>query len=285
MSVKNITTAAFSTLAVLVFLLIVHTLAYRDGHNDIVILAILLAANTVVLVRVFIHRVLSPLKLITEGMERMGEKDFGGSLHIKTDDEFITIEGYCDKLSQRIQELEVQESELLRTIPDAVVELDRSGSIKYLNGSAVRLTGYGEAEVLGMPCTAFIPAELCSEFKEAFKTALDGKTVSSCGLPFILKGGRVNSFEWSVMPVWKSGEVTGCLFIGKDTEELVRLSDELGNARKEAEENSEKLKKTIKDLEEFALLAVRRELKMREIRERFQELKNAPHHHKKEVTH
>src|SRR3972149_2453495 len=52
-----------------------------------------------------------------------------------------------------------------------------------------------------------------------------------------------------------------------------RLIDELYSARAQAEETEKKLKKTIRDLEEFALLAVRRELKMQELRERFVEHK------------
>lgn len=52
-----------------------------------------------------------------------------------------------------------------------------------------------------------------------------------------------------------------------------RLIGELCSARAQAEETEKKLKKTISDLEEFSLLAIRRELKMQELRERFVELK------------
>src|SRR3989304_1336380 len=52
-----------------------------------------------------------------------------------------------------------------------------------------------------------------------------------------------------------------------------RLREGLPGGGAKAEETEKKLKKTISDLEEFALLAVRRELKMQELRERFVELK------------
>src|SRR3990172_1399571 len=51
---------------------------------------------------------------------------------------------------------------------------------------------------------------------------------------------------------------------GEDSEQQ-RLIDELYSARAQAEETEKKLKKTISDLEEFALLAVRRELHMQEL--------------------
>src|SRR3972149_8126664 len=58
-----------------------------------------------------------------------------------------------------------------------------------------------------------------------------------------------------------------------ENKEQQRLVDELCSARAQAEETEKKLKKTISDLEEFALLAGRREVKMQELRERFVELK------------
>ncbi|MBI5343924.1 MAG: hypothetical protein HZB83_01065 [Deltaproteobacteria bacterium] len=57
-------------------------------------------------------------------------------------------------------------------------------------------------------------------------------------------------------------------------EEIKRLNEELERARKEAADNSIRLRETLDEMEEFALLAVRREVKMREIRERFKKLKN-----------
>lgn len=60
---------------------------------------------------------------------------------------------------------------------------------------------------------------------------------------------------------------------GADADERKRLMNELISARAQAEETEKKLKKTISDLEEFALLAIRRELKMQELRERFVQIK------------
>jgi len=60
---------------------------------------------------------------------------------------------------------------------------------------------------------------------------------------------------------------------GADAGESKRLVVELACARAQAQETEKKLKKTISDLEEFALLAIRRELKMQELRERFVQLK------------
>lgn len=55
--------------------------------------------------------------------------------------------------------------------------------------------------------------------------------------------------------------------------EHARMAQELRAARRDAEETSRKLEKSIRELEEFALMALRRELKMREIREKFKQCK------------
>lgn len=59
---------------------------------------------------------------------------------------------------------------------------------------------------------------------------------------------------------------------GTLSDDIKKLLDELDSARAQAEETEKKLKRTISELEEFALLAIRRELKMQELRERFVEL-------------
>ena len=67
--------------------------------------------------------------------------------------------------------------------------------------------------------------------------------------------------------------LAGCCCIGRDIEERRKIMSELETARSHAEEATAKLKKTVNDLEEFSLLAVRRELKMQELREMFVRLK------------
>ncbi|MBI5344435.1 MAG: hypothetical protein HZB83_03715 [Deltaproteobacteria bacterium] len=78
-----------------------------------------------------------------------------------------------------------------------------------------------------------------------------------------------------LMPLVEAGRrVKDIPRMERDIEEIKRLKEELERARKEAENNSARLRETLDEMEEFALLAVRREVKMREIRERFKKLKN-----------
>ncbi|OGP18475.1 MAG: hypothetical protein A2Z79_04030 [Deltaproteobacteria bacterium GWA2_55_82] len=149
-------------------------------------------------------------------------------------------------------------------LPDPLLEIDRRGRILFANEAALKQTGYAAAEVVGKRLYDFTPA-LTKDLSVA-------RPCSILELPVRLKDGSDRFFEFSI--ALKDGDgASGYLCIGRDSDGRKRLLDELTSARTQAEETSRNLKKTVSDLEEFALLAVRREFKMQELRERFVQLK------------
>lgn len=149
-------------------------------------------------------------------------------------------------------------AEVLDALPDPVIEADSSGRIVFVNRAALIAMGCGPEEASARFAELLRAAE--ASLPEGGRVAFEA--------PLVMDDGSRRFFEFKSVQV---GKVT--LFIGRDSDEKKRLLDELGSARMQEVETATKLRRTISDLEEFALLAIRRELKMQEIRERFVRLK------------
>jgi PAS domain S-box-containing protein len=187
--------------------------------------------------------------------------------------EIESIKSYVLSAGALLDEYREQYRDLLMSIPDILLELDKSGSVLFVNRAALDIMGYSEDEVLGKPFTQIMETEWRPRWLHALSMLQDGEQAGNIDLKITLAGGGASFFEFNAVPIWKSGLVAGCCCVGRDIEERRKIITELEAARRHAEEASLKLKKTVNDLEEFSLLAVRRELKMQELREMFVRLK------------
>lgn len=187
--------------------------------------------------------------------------------------EIESIKSYVLSAGALLDEYREQHRNLLISIPDILLELDKSGSILFANKAAIDMTGYSEDEVLGKPFLELIETEWKPLWRNTLVRLQEGEAASNVDLKIVLASGASSFFEFNAVPLWKQGMVTGCCCIGRDIEERRKIITDLEDARRHAEEATAKLKKTVNDLEEFSLLAVRRELKMQELREMFVRLK------------
>ncbi len=161
---------------------------------------------------------------------------------------------------------------LLGITPAALMEIDSSGNIVPLNGPARRLTGHEENLTQGRPFAQFIPVENRAEIECLLNEIWQGNTVKNRELPFVRADGAVARLIMGGAPLLNDGKVMGILITAHDPGTTETLARELEDARREAGETTEQLKKTIREIEEFALLAVKREVKMQEIRERLKKI-------------
>lgn len=274
MSVRKLTNLCFGAIFFSISASI--ALSVTTGSNSAAALSALSLLMLAFCLRLISTRIFAPLKKIETAIADISRGDCkrGVSMGDLPEGEFSNIALGLGSLSSAINEFSTHHLDLLKNIPDAVIELDNEGKVLYMNEAAAALTGYEEDETAGMHYLEFMPEDEKEKASETFCRILKGQSVRNFELKLIRKDGRINYSEFNAVPVYKAGEITGCCCVGRDTDERRKIMDEVKKARKTAEENSKKLEKTVSDLEEFALLAVRRELKMQEIRERLVELKN-----------
>lgn len=191
----------------------------------------------------------------------------------KLPSEIESIKTYVLSASALLDEYREQHRDLLMNVPDILLEIDRNGHIMFVNRAAREITGYPEDDVLGRHFLDFIAEGSKERARDTLASLLEGKAINSVEIELILSTGAGCFFEFNAVPLWKDGAVAGCCCIGRDIDERRKIMTELDAARRHAEDASAKLKKTVNDLEEFSLLAVRRELKMQELREMFVRLK------------
>lgn len=233
-------------------------------------LSLLLLAAAAYLI---IKKALRPIDRTSEALERIEAGDYRGAAEIAPDGPFGALAGRLGRLMDSLDESAVRRGELLETMPDLVMDIDRAGNVAYFNEAAARLTGYAEEDVLERPFLGLLDKRSTDEAREAFERVLDGEPVKGLELTLTLKDGGARLFEFNAVPVRRAGAVAICRAVGRDMEGREGIVLELRKARAEAEESYEKLQQTVRDLEDFALIAVRREVKMQEIREMLHELR------------
>ncbi|MBI5237828.1 MAG: PAS domain S-box protein [Deltaproteobacteria bacterium] len=203
----------------------------------------------------------TPLKTVSTGAARA--YDDNGSLS-----------GWIQSLERRLTELENARRSIIESLPIAAFEVDETGKIIYSNNEAALRTGCAPDELNGLCLFDLAPDEGKEAVRQMLDDAFSKKPVRSAGAALMIKGG-ITLPEVFALPSVYAGEKPSCLVFSRNDGELKKTRDELESVRKESAEASERLKKTIRDLEEFALIAVRRELKMQEIREMFMRLRES----------
>ena len=238
---------------------------YKEG---LVVLSAISFVTLGFIFTVLTRRIIGPLSSITKGIEEIKKGDFNRQIEVGYPDELGRVGAAYNEMVASLRETIERKRDLIENLPVAIIESTKDGNIKYLNKIALAWSGYNKEEILGRRLTEFIPRENRGRIEEALKTVLGGVPVRELQTPVALKGG-VSRFEFNIAPIVEGKEVVGLRCVSKDIEKTKKMLDELERAKKEAEETSEKLRRTVKDLEEFALIAARREMKMHKIREGF----------------
>lgn len=230
-------------------------------------------AVVVIAAYVVSRRILSPLAAATEGVRRIGEGDLDARLEKNYDDEFgLLADGY-NAMTEALRRSIGNYDELLRSIPDAMIETDASGTVRYCNRTALAMTGRAEADVVGRPIEGFVPPEARAECAELLKEVLGGRPVMNFQLPFQTKDGKVAILEVNAAPLRTEDRVAGALLAARDIAQRDAAVAALERARVDAEANAERLRKTVAELEAFAQIAVRREIRLKEIKQEHLRLK------------
>ncbi|MEK6531567.1 MAG: hypothetical protein AABZ23_03610 [Deltaproteobacteria bacterium] len=141
--------------------------------------------------------------------------------------------------------------EILEELRIAVFDIDESGARPLNNAAGALLRDMDPGLV-----------------KAAVAEAFSGGEIRRMPLSIPLNDNAEKDIRISALPIETPLGIKAVRVIAFDAYERLMLAKELKAAKDDVIENQKRLKKTIEDLEEFALLAIRREQKMVEIRKR-----------------
>jgi len=106
---------------------------------------------------------------------------------------------------------------IVQSSDDAIVAKDLNGIITSWNGSAERIFGYTEQEVLGKPIALIIPPELQAEEVEILRQLRAGERIDHFETVRIAKGGKRVLVSLTISPVKdSSGRIVGASKIARD---------------------------------------------------------------------
>jgi PAS domain S-box-containing protein len=120
--------------------------------------------------------------------------------------------------TQTLQESERRWRSLLENVQLAVVGLNRSGVVEYINPFFLEMTGYTEAEVMGkLWFTDFIPLDKIQESRSIFQEILKHNFHPYYQNIILTKAGEERIITWNNTLLHdQSGNVIGTMSIGED---------------------------------------------------------------------
>jgi|CXWL01.1.fsa_nt_gi diguanylate cyclase (GGDEF)-like protein/PAS domain S-box-containing protein len=160
---------------------------------------------------------------------------------ITKDGQPIAIQGIARDITERkaaeqaLRESEAQFRTLAETASDAIITIDDSGIISFINAGAEKMFGYTEEEMLGNNITMLMPEEMRPRHNVGFSRFLEtGKrniTWKSVELPGMRKDGRKIQLDLSFAEYNKAGRrcftsVIRDITERKDAEEAMRKNEE-----------------------------------------------------------
>ncbi len=151
------------------------------------------------------------------------------------------------------------------SMPLPVIKIDRNGWLLYANSEFAEWSGYGREESRGRRLDSLVEKEEHQRVADILEELSNGKTIRGVQVRVVKKEG-LSLVELDGAPI--RDDTGESVIVLKDVESIKKVMSELEKARKRAEEAKEKLKKMVSELEEFALIAIRREMKLKEIKER-----------------
>ncbi|WP_193614374.1 PAS domain-containing sensor histidine kinase [Nocardioides lijunqiniae] len=121
--------------------------------------------------------------------------------------------------------------------PNAVFSLDLEGRFTSANPSSQLLSGYSEAELLGMLFTDLLPPDELEPTLAAFLRLLD-REPQRFEVQFLHKAGHLVDLSVTGLPIIVEDELVGAYGIAEDVTARNRMRAELDDARRAAEEAS-----------------------------------------------
>ncbi len=126
------------------------------------------------------------------------------------------------------EEMRSRLAAIVESSDDAIVAKDLNGIITAWNGSAERIFGYLESEVLGKPITIIIPPELHAQETDILHRLRAGERIEHFETVRITKGGARVLVSLTVSPVRDStGRIVGASKIARDVTRIRQIEQAL----------------------------------------------------------
>ena len=153
--------------------------------------------------------------------------DIGGEPHLLTVSRDITE---YEETREALRATEERYEELIRSAPNGIVVVDKTGFITMVNPAFIRTTGYNKEEIIGKHFTKYqgFKVKNISKYVKLFAELIAGKVPpEGVEIEWKHKNGSIGFAEVHLSLLYRQGHVTGLQAIITDTSEKVRILKEL----------------------------------------------------------
>ena len=172
--------------------------------------------------------------------------------------------------SEELEELERYINELSSFLPLPFCIINPSGVILNINQAFSDLTGYNDLEIVGESASRLFQDK--KEAEEMEKKILQGGLIKGQAIVLLTKSKKpIDVGVSGSLRKDKEGNIIGYFLAFSDITELKKLQKDL---EKKVEERTKQLKEKIDEMERFNRLAVGREIKMVELKQEIENLRN-----------
>lgn len=147
-------------------------------------------------------------------------------------------------------------AQIVEVSADAIFSEDLEGRITSWNAGAERLYGCSAADMLGRSAADFLPEETASQLRSVHELALSGERVERFDTRHLRPDGQHVPVSLTVSPLRTSdGAMFGLATSVKDVTERVEHTAELAVVHRDLEKQYQALRRSNRDLEQFAYVA------------------------------
>ncbi|OIN97311.1 hypothetical protein AUJ66_03720 [Candidatus Desantisbacteria bacterium CG1_02_38_46] len=188
----------------------------------------------------------------------------------RAEDEVVAARDYTDNI--------------IKSMIDTLIVVDPDAKIRTINPATVELLGYKENELIGKPVATIFTEEISIFKGTRLKKLIEEGSIRNYDITCRTKTGEniPVSFSGSVMKD-KEGKLVGIVGIARDMRLTTHLIDELKKSEAQLKEwaktleqrvngRTKELEEKVEELGKFSRLAVGRELKMVELKEKIKKL-------------
>ena len=163
------------------------------------------------------------------------------------------------KSEKNLEKSETRFREITERSFEAIITLDKMGSITYASPAVKKFTGHNPEIFIGKPFTEFVYAPTDKIASEAFMRLQKGETIESIIINATKSDGSQITLETNASPIIQNSEITGFQAVYRDVTERIKLEAQIKEKEQryrtmfESMEDAVVLYEAIEDGENFVI--------------------------------
>ncbi|MBL7961375.1 PAS domain S-box protein, partial [bacterium] len=179
---------------------------------------------------------------------------------------------------QALRESEENYRQVFENVRDVLYTISPEGLLESINPAFEELTGWSVKEWLGKPFAALVHPDDLPLAAKAFQTVMSGGKIPIYELRILKKSGEYLVGEFSPSALGHGDQITATLGVARDITDRLQKEKEIRKLNADLEqrvlERTAQLENANKELEEINDLFVGREMRIIELKEGIEKLKN-----------